>query len=136
MTQYRNVGSGGFLTGQKSSSECRPNAQEPKQVPGDQLAVQLPRLPEAGQREVVVAIGHEVLENVVLPPEVEEVRVRKILAQAGARISALYGDQLIGLGIGQRAEDYCIEHAEDSRIRSNTQGKSQDGDGGKSGCLQ
>src|SRR5947209_8141588 len=45
------------------------------------------------------------------------------------------GDQPVGLGQGQRAQQYRIDHAEDRRARPDTQPERQPRDGGKDGIL-
>ena len=79
VAEHHHVGSRRFFRGQKPAPQLGLDAECREQVPGHHFAVELLGLPHPGQHHVRVARSHQVIEDVVLRPKVEEVRVRETI---------------------------------------------------------
>src|SRR5260370_8408472 len=72
MTDEGNACAPFFFLLRESPAQLRTDTEHGKQIPGDDLPVQLHRPRYAGQGERLVMVGNQMLKSVVLPPPVEE----------------------------------------------------------------
>src|SRR5579863_7946467 len=80
-----------------------------------------------------------VFEDVVLRPPVKEIRIRSAPHDPARYLSAhvffVQGHQLIGVGKRQRAQENCVDNAEDGCVCSDAKGEGQDRDSGEAGRI-
>src|SRR6266516_1224616 len=100
----------------KSPAQLRTDTEHGKQIPGNDLSVELHRPRHAGQRERLVMVGNQMVEGVVLPPPVEEFRIRYATRLDHAAIGPLHFDELLRLSVREWPQHHGIHDAEDSRV--------------------
>src|SRR2546428_12384469 len=88
-----------FFLLRESPAQLRTDAEHRKQIPGDDLPVQLRRPLYAGQGERLVMVGNQMLKSVVLEPPVEELRIGYPTWLNYAAIGPLNFDQLLRLSV-------------------------------------
>jgi hypothetical protein len=91
----------------------------------------------AGAKEVVVlvAVHGERGEGLIVALPVEEIGVVGGSA-LDAGHSVVHGDELAGLGIGQRIEEDAVDHGEKRGVGANAESKSENGDSGEERGLE
>src|SRR5258708_86079 len=75
MTNEGNARAPFFFLLRESPAHLRTDTEHGKEIPGDDLPVQLDRRRYAGQGERLVMVGNQMLKSVVLQPPVEELRI-------------------------------------------------------------
>src|SRR3981189_3389879 len=104
------------------------NAQKGKDIrcgdhPGNALGRAL-----SGEIKAEAADGGDLLKRLVLRLVIEEVGGGEgPLLQTGLRFPE--PDELLGLGIGQCAQENSVDNTEDSSVRADAQSQREDGDG-------
>src|SRR6266567_3695265 len=129
MTDEGNARAPFFFLLRKSPAQLRTDTERGKQIPGDDLPVELHRPRYAGQGERLVMVGNQMLESVVLPPPVEELRIGYPTWLDDAAIGPLHFDQLLRLSVGEWPQHHGIHDAEDSGVGADGERQRDDRNG-------
>src|SRR5437660_4945246 len=109
MTDEGNACAPFFFLLRESPAQLRTDTEHGKQIPGDDLPVELHCPRYAGQRERFVMVGNRMLESVILPPPVEELRIGYPTSLDDTAIGPLHFDQLLRLSVRERPQHDGID---------------------------
>src|SRR5262249_33896999 len=124
-----------FFLRSEAASEFGLYAKRREKIPGDDLGVDLDRPVEAGQSELVVVVGNQAFEGVILRAPVEEIGIADSAWLRVVAVNRLRLNQSLRLVVRQRPKHDRVDHAEYGRVSANAQGQGQHRDQSKSRIL-
>ncbi len=121
---------------QKSTAQERLCSKQRKQVGGKLKPHYRQRRPSVGQSvRLIHGVGH-VFKDMVASFPIGVVGARHFVLCLSLQIHLPDRDQPVGLSIGQRSQQHRMENTENSGVRTNAQGQSDDGSNGKARALE